>query len=107
MDGQEHVFPRQSNCATRHLGALNAVVLDEDRVWALHVRGDVGGLGIGTSSDLAWRATGMLHFRPWENASIFAGWHVLDIDKERGSGSNRALFDVRLAGPVLGFVYEF
>ena len=35
------------------------------------------------------------------------GWHVLDIDKERGSGSNRALFDVRLAGPVLGFVYEF
>ncbi len=87
------------------VGARASVLIDHD--WDVLLRGDVGGFGIGTSSDFAWRATAIVRYRPLERVGIFAGWHILDIDWNRGSGANEAIFDLRMSGPVLGFTYDF
>ena len=70
-------------------------------------RHDVGGGGVGTSSDVAWRATGLVRYRPWDRVAVFAGWNVLDVDMKRGSGASKQVFDLRLSGPVLGVTYDF
>jgi hypothetical protein len=87
------------------VGARTNIKIND--AWDLNVRGDVGGFGIGTSSDRAWRATGLVRYQPWERTAIFAGWNHLDIDWDRGSGASEAVFDMRFSGPILGFTYDF
>jgi hypothetical protein len=57
--------------------------------------------GFGLASDLVWQAAARLTWRPWEGASLFAGYRLLDYDFAEGSGETLR-FDVRLAGPFLG-----
>jgi hypothetical protein len=87
------------------VGARASVLIDDK--WDVVLRGDIGGGGVGTSSDVAWRATGMVRYHAWERVSLFAGWHTLDVDNERGSGASKQVFDLRLSGPILGFTYDF
>jgi opacity protein-like surface antigen len=69
------------------------------------VRGDVGGFGIG--SDLTWSLSGALHYDVSPRVSLAAGYRVLDIDYESGSGANKVKYDVRMHGPGLGVTIHF
>ena len=65
--------------------------------FALTARGDVGGFGFGTASDLAWQVQTLFCWRLSEGATLGAGYRVLDIDRAQDIDT-----DMRLHGPVLG-----
>ncbi|HVK08129.1 MAG TPA: hypothetical protein VM597_05065 [Gemmataceae bacterium] len=70
-------------------------------------RGDLGGYGIGDSSDKAINWTIGAEYRCSECASLLGGWRSLQIDREAGSGRERSLIDATLSGPFLAFALRF
>ncbi len=87
------------------VGARARIQFDEE--WNATLRADIGGFDIGTSSHRTWRAAALVRYQPWESVGIFAGWNHIDIDWDRGSGANKAVFDIRMSGPILGVTYDF
>ena len=75
--------------------------------WSLVLRGDLGGFGIGGSSNLS--AQGILlarwNFQPDWN--LVVGYRALYQDYESGSGANKFAYDGTTHGPVLGVEYRF
>jgi hypothetical protein len=67
----------------------------------LTLRGDVGGFGVG--SEFTWNAIAGLGYRLSETTTLRAGYRILDVDFDHGSFS----YDVRTAGPWLGFSWWF
>jgi opacity protein-like surface antigen len=63
------------------------------------LNGDVGGFGIGSSSDFTWCALGALTWQPWQRWSLSLGYKVLDIDRDK--------LDIQQHGPALGATYRF
>ena len=64
-------------------------------------RGDLGGFGIG--SDFAWQIQA---YGGWQFSKKFqftAGYRVISIDYEKGSGQDRFLYDMNTFGPVIKF----
>jgi hypothetical protein len=72
---------------------------DFNEKWLLHLRGDIGGFGVG--SDSTWNVIGFIQWKPWKYAGILAGYRALDQDYEDGSGADRFKYDMRLHGPVI------
>lgn len=70
--------------------------------WALIVRGDIGGLQVG--SDFAWHGLGVLYWQPFEYVSFIAGYRGLGMDYEDGNRNSRDYFhyDATVHGPVFG-----
>ena len=64
--------------------------------WALIVRGDIGGFGVG--SDLTWQALGLIDWQPFKYVSFTAGYRALYQDYEDGSFK----YDATTQGPLLG-----
>jgi opacity protein-like surface antigen len=75
--------------------------------FAVVVRGDIGGFGIGSGSDLTWNVLAGVDWRFRENMSLKVGYRVLDIDYERGSGRSRFGFDGQMRGPIIGLTISF
>jgi len=73
--------------------------------WSVTARGDIGGFGVG--SDFAWQAVGLVEWQPFEYVSFLAGYRVLDVDYEDGSGSDYFKFDVTVHGPLLGVNFKW
>jgi len=71
----------------------------------LTVRGDVGGFGIG--SDLAWKASGLLHWQPFNHVGFIGGYQGLYQDFEDGSGRDYFRYDVTMHGPILGINFTW
>jgi hypothetical protein len=71
----------------------------------LHFRGDVGGFGIG--SKLTWQLFPYVAWRISELVSVQGGYRVLSVDYEKGTGSDRVLFDVIELGPQIGVTFHF
>jgi hypothetical protein len=73
--------------------------------WIAEVRGDIGGFGIG--SKFAWQvqADAGYKFVKWFQATI--GYRYIDVNYEKGSGSDRFLYDVATFGPTLRFGFTF
>ena len=81
------------------------VSVDLNEKWTLGIRGDIGGFGVG--SDFAWNAIGAVnwHFaRKWD---LVLGYHVLGVDYEDGSGSDKFAIDAIFFGPVAAISYHF
>ena len=78
---------------------------DINEEWSLLVRGDIGGFGI--SSDFTWQALGLVEWKPYENTSFIAGYRVLDLDYEEGSGDTYFRYDVRSQGPLIGVNFRW
>jgi len=76
-------------------------IYDFGNKWMLSARGDIGGFGVGC--DFTWNVAALVHFQPWKNVAIVGGYRALDQDYEDGSGLNRFAYDMRLAGPIVGF----
>ncbi len=72
----------------------------------LIARGDVGGFGLGASSDSTWQLFGELdyNFGRW---TAGLGYRALSIDYDHGSGANALVYDVVIHGPVAGLGYRF
>ena len=70
---------------------------------ALAVEGDIGGFGIGGSSDFAWSVQALLGwaFGKKGNKRVWFGYRVLDYDYEHGSFG----FDAALHGPMVGLAF--
>ena len=69
--------------------------------WMFSARGDIGGFGAGC--DFTWNVSALVHFQPWKNVAIVGGYRALGQDYEDGSGAGRFKYDMRLAGPIVGF----
>ena len=63
------------------------------------LRGDIGGFGIG--SEITWQIQAYLGYRFSELFQLSAGYRIIGIDYETGSGENRFKYDIDTSGPVL------
>ncbi len=70
---------------------------------ALIGRGDVAGFG----SKLTWNLEGDLAAGLSEHWALGAGWRHLHVDYDKGSGTDRKLFDVAYDGPRVWFAYAW
>jgi len=66
------------------------------------VRGDVGGFGIGSASQLTWVVVTGFQYRMTELLSIYGGYKYYDLDYE-GSID----MDLVLQGPIFGLAFHF
>ena len=69
---------------------------------AVVIRGDIGGFGIGSASDLTWNLLAGVDWQFGKNMALKAGYRILDIDYERGSGPSAFGLDAQMKGPILG-----
>ena len=66
-------------------------------------RGDLAGFG----SKLTWNLEGDLAAFVSDHWTVGAGWRHLDIDYDKGTGTDRKLFDVAYDGPRAWFAYAW
>ena len=76
-----------------------------NKKWSVIARGDIGGFGVG--SDFAWQGLGLVEYQPFKHASFLAGYRVLDIDYDEGSGSSYFRYNVKTEGPLLGLNFKW
>jgi hypothetical protein len=72
---------------------------------AIVVRGDVGGVNVG--SDLTWNLVGTLRYRLSRHVILEGGYRVLDIDYDQGSGPTRFAYNVQMRGFIVGVDLHF
>lgn len=80
---------------------------DIDEKLAAGVRFDFGGFDIGEGSNLTWNLLAGIDYKLKENMSLKAGYRILDLDYDSGSGTNEFGLDVQFRGPFLGLTYSF
>jgi hypothetical protein len=68
-------------------------------------RGEIGGFGIG--SDLAWQIQAYAGYRFSKLFEMTAGYRIISLDYESGSGQDRFEYDVDTSGPVIRFGFNF
>jgi len=68
-------------------------------------RADIGGFGLG--SDLTWQIQAYAGYRFSKLFQITAGYRIMSIDYEKGSGQDRFLYDMNTFGPVLRLGFNF
>ena len=68
-------------------------------------KGEIGGFGIG--SDLAWQIQAYGGYRFSELFEMTAGYRIISLDYETGSGQGRFMYDVDTFGPVIRFGFNF
>jgi hypothetical protein len=73
----------------------------------LGVRGDIGGFGIGSASDLTWNLYGGFDVKPWEHVSLKVGYRYYNIDYEHGDGIAEFGLTGEMHGPWLGITFYF
>jgi opacity protein-like surface antigen len=73
--------------------------------WALNLRGDIGGFGVG--SDFAWQGIATLRWQFSPRTALGVAYRYLDMDYEDGKGSNYFKYDVATSGPAMGVVFTF
>ena len=73
----------------------------------LAVRGDVGGFGIGSASQLTWQVLAGLQYRISDSTSVTAGYRHYNLDYEKGSGSDKFAMDIEIKGPIFGLTVLF
>jgi hypothetical protein len=72
--------------------------------WLFQFRGDVGGFGIG--SDYSYQAQGFAGYRFGKLFQLTAGYRILGMNYDRGSGVDRFRYDMIIFGPVIKFGFN-
>jgi hypothetical protein len=83
------------------------VIVPLGEVANLHLRGDIGGFDWGTASDFTWNLESLIEVPLSSCSMLRGGYRVLDVDQQRGSGSQRFAWDVQFRGPVMELVLVF
>ena len=69
----------------------------------ISIRGDIGGFGIGSGSELTWLLAANFIYSRWEHFSVSAGYKLFDLDVKR-SGND---INILMNGIVLGALFHF
>ena len=64
----------------------------------------IGGFGI--ASDFAWQLQAYFGYRISRISQLSIGYRAIGTDYQKGSGSNRFLYDVTTFGPVFRFGFN-
>ena len=74
----------------------------------VQVRSDIGGFGLGFSSDFAWNIAGYVGYElPWYHITPIIGYRALYDKYKNGSGDNRFVWDAWISGPQIGIGIKF
>jgi len=74
----------------------------------LRVKSDIGGFGLGFSSDIDWNFSANLGYQlPWWDVTPYLGYRVLYIDYKNGTGDNRFVYKIWHTGPQIGLGVRF
>lgn len=76
--------------------------VDLPRRFLVHLRGDIGGFGIGEASHFTWSAMGLLGYRLADWATLLAGYRALSVNREDDFET-----DVTMRGPIAGVAFTF
>ncbi|HEX5010561.1 MAG TPA: hypothetical protein VFY71_09175 [Planctomycetota bacterium] len=87
------------------VGARWSVPLAEK--WALNLRGDMGGFGIGSASDFTWQGLAAATYEMSESTKLGFGYRYLRVDRDRGSGADERKLDLALSGFLAGLEFRF
>jgi opacity protein-like surface antigen len=74
---------------------------------ATGVRFDFGGFGIGEGSNLSWNLVAGIDYKLKKNMSLKAGYRILDLDYDSGSGNKKFGVDAQFRGPIFGLTILF
>ncbi|MHC4554654.1 MAG: YfaZ family protein [Planctomycetota bacterium] len=80
---------------------------DLNEKFTLWFRGDVGGFGIGSASDLTYNLIPGCAYKLTENTTVDFSYRYLNMDYSNGSGSDKLALDVEAYGPVIGMTILF
>lgn len=69
------------------------------KTWGARGRADLATFG----SDLTWNLEGSVAWRASQRWTIDGGYRYMDIDYDKGQGSERKIFKVKMHGPVFTF----
>ncbi len=72
--------------------------------WRFTIRGDVGGFGIGSGSELTWNAAALFIYQLNQRTQLGFGYRYLDMEYEADRGAE---VDMRMSGPVIGLGFRF
>lgn len=77
--------------------------------WRLQVQSDIGGFGVGGSSDFSWNVMGGLAYDGWESTSVFLLYRALSVDFDSGTPGTASFFeyDAITHGPLIGVAVRF
>lgn len=75
--------------------------------WGMTVYGDVGGFGIGDTSDFTWQLQTLLRFHITRGFLVALGYRALGTDRVSGSGATRNGVDATYHGPLFGLGFTF
>jgi hypothetical protein len=78
---------------------------DPAKKFIYQLRGDIGGFGVG--SDFAWQIQAYAGYRFSKLFQVTAGYRILGMDYEKGSGENRFKYDMDIFGAVVRFGFNF
>jgi len=71
--------------------------------FGLTAKTDIGGFGLGFSSDIAWNFDARFGYKlPWWWVTPYIGYRVLYIDYKDGSGDDRFVYKMWQTGPMVG-----
>lgn len=87
------------------VGVRNILTLSPK--WSLNTRTDIGGFGIGDSSDFAWNSQILFGYQMTKRSTLYFGYRLLDMDYDEGSGSTEFTYDVTISGPIIGTKIQF
>lgn len=74
----------------------------------LTLKSDIGGFGLGFSSDIDWNFVANVGYQlPWYGITPYIGYRVLYLDYKDGSGDQRFVYDVWHTGPQVGVGVRF
>jgi hypothetical protein len=83
---------------------LIRVTGDINNKWQFQFRGDCGGFGIG--SYYSWQIQGFAGYRFGKLFQLTAGYRILGMNYDRGSGEDRFRYDMNIFGPVIKFGFN-
>ncbi len=72
-----------------------------------NARTDIGGFGLGFSSDIAWNLVGLVGVDITDWMQVMVGYKVFYDDYSDGSGDNRFVYDAWTTGPITGLNFVF
>lgn len=73
----------------------------------LLLRGDIGGFGLGSASEFTWNVEAIVECHLRERCTLAAGYRILDVDNQRGSGNQEFAWDMQFRGPIIQLVFDF
>ena len=68
---------------------------------------DIGGFGIGSSSDLAWQVITGFNYSLSDQIDLKFGYRYFNIDYSRGSGNKEFGIDAAYSGPFTGLTFKW